>query len=717
MNTSKNRSKYIAVVLAAAAFGASCTDEVPAIPDSELYTREWVKAFGAINPNQDWNTAAAGSVNVTTDAPATVRVTAVIQGTNYLLANYSDVSGSRCLTFDIPKGVKEVTVSCGNERVKTTLGGNVSFATSGRAVNNGTHGSNPTVTIETLSGDHSYLTLDRDEVMAYSSVLTEQKTAVPDYETTNLGEVTQNFMAEASEFYIFPQYWNTNNYTDNCYGIYYYVDEGTEGATKVTDTSGNEHYIVKVDIFKGHINQLQENGYGDVWEWNNHDNKILPYVEKLMEMFPERYRKAVEGETLTENTHGQISTAKGGEYVMVVDGTIYSLEKYFPPQFVTDMIDSFLDVYPDEYGYGSFRIPIGLKEINMPDVGGWDEKFNFVSLRSTGVHVKFSEKMRFGFYLNRAVGDDIKTPDGRITLYSESKLNGTIDMPYKDGTKKTIEKCFVATYRNGTDSEGNDKRYLCFEDWYNVINYDLNDVVFRVYGFDKYRPDLPDKPDDGDIIDEDEPKTPKWIIACEDLGNKDDFDFNDVVFQVDYTAGESTATITPLAAGGTLETYLCRTGHTDAHIGNEWHQNFVGGGAHTQMLNTYAGQSMLPGIPFTITVDPDNFRLAPKGEAGYQENMGGFFLEVVKDDGAVKTITPPVLKETNYSEAPQMILIFEPEGKPWCWPKERINIRDAYNSTGNPTFLDWVGKNLYDASEKGGNWSEYPTGDGYVIKR
>lgn len=83
---------------------ASCSDEVPAIPASELYTREFVKAFGVMSPSQDWNAASRGSVSVTTDAPARVQVSAKIRGVNYLLANYSDVSGGYALDTLRPRG-------------------------------------------------------------------------------------------------------------------------------------------------------------------------------------------------------------------------------------------------------------------------------------------------------------------------------------------------------------------------------------------------------------------------------------------------------------------------------------------------------------------------------------------------------------------------------------------------------------------------------------
>ena len=47
-----------------------------------------------------------------------------------------------------------------------------------------------------------------------------------------------------------------------------------------------------------------------------------------------------------------------------------------------------------------------------------------------------------------------------------------------------------------------------------------------------------------------------WILAGEDLGSGFDIDYNDVVVKVERKAGENKVKVTPLAAGGTLASYL-----------------------------------------------------------------------------------------------------------------------------------------------------------------
>ena len=166
-------------------------------------------------------------------------------------------------------------------------------------------------------------------------------------------------------------------------------------------------------------------------------------------------------------------------------------------------------------------------------------------------------------------------------------------------------------------------------------------------------------------------------------------------------AGENKAKITPLAAGGTLETYLMRG---DEVISGEWHSYF-GGASHTQMMNT----TTITHHPasFEIDVDPDNFSISSSLEGeGYRKNMGDFHIKVVRANGDVTNITPP-----GPGDAPQMMLIFQPEGKPWRWPIERHHIKSAY-----PKFTDWISTGKYEVIKDGENWFDTAT-DMHVIAR
>lgn len=121
------KTKLLSVAIVVASACASCTNEVPEIPSSELYTREWVKAFGAVDSRQDWNNAVHASVRVTTPTAERVRITAKIGKNNYLLADYADVAGTRDLSFDMPRGVSAISVTSGTATIDTKPGGSADF--------------------------------------------------------------------------------------------------------------------------------------------------------------------------------------------------------------------------------------------------------------------------------------------------------------------------------------------------------------------------------------------------------------------------------------------------------------------------------------------------------------------------------------------------------------------------------------------------------------
>lgn len=207
---------------------------------------------------------------------------------------------------------------------------------------------------------------------------------------------------------------------------------------------------------------------------------------------------------------------------------------------------------------------------------------------------------------------------------------------------------------------------------------DLNDIVFRAEG--AYDPGVPP------VVVPDPNPTPtpgaqSWLLACEDLGNTDDFDFNDIVFSVSHVAGTTEATVTPLAAGGTLEAHIYY-GNQDL---GEIHQ-LLGQSGYT-ITNTN-GSKGTAGEARKITV-PENFSMT--------ENMGGFKVSIKRNEKEMVTINAP-----ENGTAPQMICIDNSTN--WAWPIERTNISEAY-----PDFGEW-GANYSTNPE----WYKSPLNDKVV---
>ncbi len=222
---------------------------------------------------------------------------------------------------------------------------------------------------------------------------------------------------------------------------------------------------------------------------------------------------------------------------------------------------------------------------------------------------------------------------------------------------------FASTYNYGGTT------FLGFEDF---SDKDLNDILFFASGnFEKPEEIGPDpvEPEQGE----------SWIVACEDLGSTDDYDFNDIVFSVSHVGGSKTATVTPLAAGGTIPAYI----YYDSKNLGEIHQLIKDGANTSEMLNTTSKGSA--GKPFTVDV-PEDFTMS--------EGMGGFSI-MVQSDNAI-TITSPAL-----GTAPQMICM---PGS-WAWPKERVGIEVAY-----PSFSNWS-----QNSQSNLDWYKSPVSE-YIVK-
>lgn len=284
---------------------------------------------------------------------------------------------------------------------------------------------------------------------------------------------------------------------------------------------------------------------------------------------------------------------------------------------------------------------------------------------SKGILIDIAEGTRFGMYID----------DGQHIFYSEQERNP--DPFYEvmpDKTKKFysgIQSSHAATFTSPHLYQGN--TCLAFEDWYENgqdnaaggdtgTDNDLNDVVVLLKG-NPLRPTVEEQENalDGEMA---------WVLATEDLGDIGDFDFNDVVVRVSNVAGTEYLGVKALAAGGRLPVSLSFNGAT------------VGDGR----FHAWFGDGTIPETTFinTSTVDvagkteriakPDGFTMEGLGTYA-NDRLGGFAINVEREDGTFQTVKFP-----GAGQAPQMICV--PEG--WAWPKERVNIHDAY-----PQFAAW----------------------------
>lgn len=288
-----------------------------------------------------------------------------------------------------------------------------------------------------------------------------------------------------------------------------------------------------------------------------------------------------------------------------------------------------------------------------------------------GYHIVFFIAPLYGQYSDYNPGDynySLPELNKRLGIYDNNHKDGNTDCPTYDPTRGAI-KATAWTFNGQT--------FLGFED--GGRDEDLNDIVFWVEG--QYKtPEPPITVPDPDPLPE--PQSESWIIACEDLGNTDDIDFNDVVFSVSHTAGETTAKVTPLAAGGVLPSNIYHGGNNLGEIHNLINGAQPNANGQYSMLNT--GSKGTPGSAITITVPAD-----------YSVTNHGFTVKVKDQNESI------VLESAEIGTAPQMLVL---PGE-WAWPTERTPIGTAF-----PMFGEWS-----KAANTAIDWYKSPV-EGKVVK-
>lgn len=658
---------------------ASCTTDEITVPKSELYTREFIKQFGVFDPNHDWNHSQRVNVTVTTSTPTDIKIYASVNGTRYLFGTFLGVNGSRDLGVDIPKGVTSLTLRANGNDYAITPGASISLGSKDRSI----------YEQEAAPGKLAVRRAKSQyDIVKYGSYVAKYGDMLPEGEgNLNREHVSLNFRFRQSTsraIVIYPVMWNTNN--RNTLGIYY------------TDENGVYHeqdlYTIKDGDF------LRRRSYGDL--------DVLR--AETSEGFIGAYSWLTTIFTDLELDTGKTSfTAE--EKKKIVDKMVeigwraYDDDLSLNPQPPTIYLPG--DTYEDET-IPSNKVRVDGKkwtETSMKDIGNTlpeDAQDEHTVYETSGIVVEIPAGTVYGMYIRRADGEQ---------RYSESSKNPkTINYIYDYSSGKP-EKVMLDYYYNcpyaatftredledgGTPDQVNQFRRLCFEDWLASENsdHDMNDMVFYIGGIQE------EEVEEGE--DPWEPEKPyEWVVAAEDLGNTDDFDFNDVVFGVgNFTLAEdgesATVDVRALAAGGTLPVYLY---HNNKQVGGEFHSWF-GDYPSTTVINA-TGTATAKGKTVTVTVDKDFTMSCCQPVGGSPTNMGGFTVNVEGKDGMVEEITAPNLDTNEANFAPQMICV----PTHWLWPTERTHILNPY-----PNFEAWV-KNQESCTD----WHENP-GAG-VIRR
>ena len=276
----------------------------------------------------------------------------------------------------------------------------------------------------------------------------------------------------------------------------------------------------------------------------------------------------------------------------------------------------------------------------------------------------FPKDVYIHFFLLRGAGNnDLKIPAGKDGLperyeinglyqfYSSSQLNAVVSR--KGGFRQVPVMANFSTGGNNGIADG--VNVLSFEDWPKNKMVDWNDFAFILDGpfksFKRFQEEF------------------DWTVVFEDLGDTDDFDFNDVVLGVKHLKkGQIFSDGTQVITSSALEVYLCAAGGTlpatvyynNEQIGKEVHEAF-GVSAQT-MVNTtsltkdYVSLGHFDVAPdFSLTNDANKFSIIVDEETSVSFPRAG--------------------------QVPQAICV----AGNWAWPTERTSIADAYSA-----FTNWA---------------------------
>lgn len=705
--------KYLsvfAVVCAGALTLAGCSDYDNGYNENAIkFTEDFRKAYGDIDPEQDWNLAERASVTVNTQKESNIKIYALHGNEFAIVGDYQSVNGTRMLGIDLVEDTRVLYVTDGCTAQKCAPGDVVTF--SGQDTRT-TYGGNGTVTIEKLTGP---ITIGDVTYPMYKYATTEEELkaltedVIPEGEV-NLTKVTHDFTYVSNgDFIIYPYYWVTSS--RNTIGLYYYDANGQRVEVDIyTAKEANDGELGELQYEAAYEGSNNPTSYDDNvsdWSkssssgnfqlntWSNEDGLAKPYME-----YWTWRSNPLDNATINHKT---ITVPEPGNYIVEIDARIMREgNKDIDPSGVSfiannktyDLSQLPKNVHNNESAYRSGTIYLDVvtvnsdrqlnvgfevnnanvnwlafKNLKVTKMGTWktavDQGKNQVR-RSQGIHVHIDAGTKFGMYLKKG---DQNNPS--YQFYSEDELNdvsktgsgieyngsGNINDKNNWHTVEGLQPCHASTFYIG------DQMFIGFEDWPNDANqsdFDLNDLVLA---FDGATPT---------IINEDPQVTSTWLLVCEDLGGSFDTDYNDVIFKVEHVSGQSTAKVTAMAAGGTLASYIVfndpTTGGTTAdYVVGEIHQLFgvdnQPSGAY-EVINATTSRWERSGATVEIPVH-ENWTIAYNvDDVGYNYhdlnetgdfngvNMGGFCIVTLKSGEEVSkspTVSELLSKGNNKS--------------------------------------------------------------------
>lgn len=672
----------VAIAMIASFMLAGCTSDPIVIDKNEEYTREFVKTFGVFDTQNDWN--AAARVDVTVDAAiaacgTTCRVYTARPGTPGAMLVAEFPVSARTFSFDLAKAASHAYVEILDNKGKVVRAGACPLRASSVNVADALGAESvelcPTVIASSIkpnnvvSTDIRFASDNAKEI--WRRLLGDERynramlpDTDPDYEIVKANEVFKTYILGNKETTMTPPV-----SIDYLLPIVGPKDgkfsEGVCNQTKYRELLHPERGVefvleeagpVSLDYFYGGTEYFNKLGY--LYYKDGASLEDIMRVPRYILIDDARPHKNIwTGTSATEFGSKEMS---GG---MV------------PPTWI-DFYEKG-DNWMDKYFTGTKHRLVYFGDENEYEIGTAGSY-----IFPAGTHIVFFEIMN--------VGEDSENSDKPWRRnYSLPALNEFFNYTTTHGNN-----CFEQVTEfaaNFATYQWHGSTIMGIEDG---VDHDSNDMMFFVNG----------KIDDDEIVEVggEKPEPQSWILAVEDLGVTDDFDFNDLVVKISHIAGSGELEIEPLAAGGTVPLQLFYADDNLDYILGYYHINeWFGESDYSVMVNTsginLAAKSIKIDVPKDFTMSSEPLVV------GEDMRMGGFHVRA-NHDGSGTQWTHGVLDIAAPApgNVPQIICV---PGN-WEWPKERKNIRDAY-----PRIVNWVADRNVDA-----DWYNYPA-DGLTVKR
>lgn len=673
----KIKKSFLTIIASALVLG-SCTDFDNGFDARQAtFEKEFIDAFGNIDPNQDWSMATQVKANVSgvQDGMLEIFYSDPIGGQPIVIAKRQIEGGTASLKFDVVKGTKQVFARINDGNGYYSLKSNFQ-------INNGEVEISPKTTRAAIPTGESRVTKS-----AAQTITTNQAVK---WEGTEL-QIKLLPQAESS-FYIDGQYGiedaignKSTLYMDgpsgyftsadftNVYMLYNVInpdDERPEWYVKdiapfFTPIDGHdavfEEGVNHVKFMKNGSNpklekdlifEMESDGpfYLDYFaKGTAFDNQLGYFYYTGNKPTAEEF-KTMPKFILVDNISGTSKAGVGNKVTTIASGTTKDWDLLKIKYPASSIVDGKV-----EPSYGTIN---DLGEHPYVE-SNWDTKVVGTRLQLT------------------YFGEDGKDEKGSYTFPANTKIGlfilGNGDHRQNEFITSIAElnlKLFNE-YPHAASFKYNDQIVFAMEDQHHAGDADVNDVMFIANGTFK-KTDIPD-------IEPVVPTSPTWIVACEDLGGTYDYDFNDLVFglrKTDKGDGTSTLHLVPLAAGGTLDAKIYYDGSTTP-VG-EIHNLVSPGAPVTNPINVASGSTPSAGTEVLLADNIDS-------DESINNLAATIKVVVTKKDASSTDVTGTYnlgFKKGNEFTAPQMLLL----NPGWDWPSEGTYILDVY-----PSFKDWVG--------------------------